>query len=443
MMFGTRRYDSWGRFPKAPAKQVIPLQRQAQDSLLANVENTVLPFGYGRSYGDVCLNAGGTLLDVTPLNHFISFDTARGILRAEAGVSLAEILDVIVPQGWFLPVTPGTKFVSLGGAIANDVHGKNHHAAGTFGCHVTQLELLRSDGSRLRCAPDENADLFAATIGGMGLTGVILWAEITLKRIITPLVKMESLRFANMDEFFSISEASQDSYEYTVSWVDCTTTGQRLGRGRFTRGNFYDPPLGVQPKVLNIPSIPVPLDLPSWTMNRFTVRAFNELYYHIHQPKVRRGITHYNPFFYPLDTLTDWYRIYGRAGFLQYQFVLDHYEHGIEPVKEIFRRIAASGQGTFLVVFKTFGDRPSPGMMSFPRRGVTLALDFANRGSSTLRLLDDLDSIVFSAEGALYPGKDARMSPEAFRRSFPQWQHFAQYIDPKFSSSFWRRVTDC
>jgi FAD/FMN-containing dehydrogenase len=403
------------------------------------IEGTVLPFGYGRSYGDSCLNNGGTLLDTTGLNQFIAFDAENGIIRCEAGVMLADILDVIVPRGWFLPVTPGTKYVSVAGAIANDVHGKNHHVAGTFGCHVTQFELLRSDGSRRICSPTENPDFFRATIGGLGLTGVILWAEFRLKKIPTPLIAQENIRFGSLDEFFDISAESEErGFEYTVSWVDCTAEGKDLGRGHFTRGNFYDPPLGVSKLPKPLPPIPVPIDAPTFLINTLTVKAFNNLYYHRQPWRMTHRIVHYNSFFYPLDTLTDWYRGYGKAGFLQYQFVMPY--HDIEPIREVFRRIAHSGQGSPLVVFKIFGDIRSPGILSFPRPGVTLALDFAFRGDKTLHLLDELDQIVMGCGGALYPAKDARMSPQAFRASYPNWEEFMDYVDPKFSSSFWRRV---
>lgn len=440
---GTKRYTSWGRYPQVDHQKVKPIFWRDDLPDLAQIEGTVLPFAYGRSYGDSCLNADGTLLDITGLRQFMAFDREKGLLRCEAGVLLSEILDLIVPKGWFLPVTPGTKFISVAGAIANDVHGKNHQVAGTFGCHVTCFELLRSDGSHLICSPTQNEDYFRATIGGLGLTGVILWAEFRLKKIPTPLIQMENIRFDSLEEFFDLSEESdQLGYEYTVSWVDCTAQGNKLGRGHFTRGNFYDPPLGMDKLPKALPSLPVPFDLPTFLMNSLTVKAFNTLYYNRQPTKTARGIVHYNSFFYPLDALTDWYRVYGKSGFLQYQFVMPyHKEDGYEPIKEIFRRIARSGQGSPLVVFKTFGTIKSPGMLSFPRPGVTLALDFAFRGERTLKLLDELDEIVFANGGALYPAKDARMSPARFQASFPNWGAFAEYVDPKFSSSFWRRVT--
>lgn len=440
MSFGTKRYSSWGRYPKKEPRRIAHYRWRHEAPNFEDFEPHVLPFAYGRSYGDSCLNEDGVLLDVTGLNQFIAFDPENGVICCEAGVSIVDVLDVIMPAGWFLPVSPGTRFVSVGGAIANDVHGKNHHRDGTFGCHVTRLELLRSTGERLVCSPSENTELYQATIGGLGLTGIITWAEFKLKPITTPYVQMESIRFANLDEFFEITAESVEDYVYTVSWVDCLATGKNLGRGLFSRGNFYDPPLGVQQQPSALPSIPFPVDLPGRVVNQYTVKAFNELYYRKQLMKHQHVIAHYKPFFYPLDAITDWYRGYGKSGFVQYQFVVP-FKNGYEHVREIFKRIARSGQGSPLVVFKTFGTRPSPGMLSFPREGVTLALDFAFRGEKTLKLLEELDQIVFENNGALYPAKDSRMSGEGFRASFPNWETFANHIDPKFSSSFWRRVT--
>lgn len=436
----TKRYQSWGRYPKPEHRAVEKLYWRGQDFDFGGLETTILPFGYGRSYGDSCLNNDGVLLDVTELRQLIAFDAEQGILRCEAGLSFAEILDFIVPRGWFLPATPGTKFVSVGGAIANDVHGKGHHIDGTFGCHVTQFELLRSSGERLICSPTENADLFRATIGGLGLTGVILWVEFKLKPILSPLIDQERIKFRNLDEFFEIAADSKTT-EYTVGWIDCLSQGDSFARGIFTRGNHYDPPLGAEPDVEAKPMVSMPIDLPSGLINTFTVKAFNEVYYHAQIPKLVRAVVPFDPFFYPLDVINNWNRGYGKRGFFQYQCVVP-YEDSIEPISEIIRRIGASGQGSPLVVIKTFGDRPSPGMLSFPRPGVTLALDFANRGQITLDLFEELDTVVRANGGAIYPAKDARMSFETFEASFPQWREFEPFIDPKFSSSFWRRIMD-
>lgn len=434
-----KQYNSWGRYPASKPKRVDHVDWRHNLPDLNGYEASVLPFGHGRSYGDSCLNNDGVLLDTTGLSRFIAFDRENGVLRCEAGVSVKEILDLIVPAGWFVPVSPGTKYVTVGGAIANDVHGKNHHTAGTFGCHVTQFELLRSDGERLLCSPDENREMFRATIGGLGLTGVILWAEFTLKRIATAYVETEAIQFSSIEDFFRLSEESHE-IDYTVSWLDCTATGGQFGRGVFERGDFYDPPLGMASEPPKLPSIPVPFDLPEFVINPLTIRAFNLLYFHKQIVPYKRGVKHYNPFFYPLDVALDWYKVYGRRGFLQYQFVLP-YDEGYEPIKEVFQRIVRSGQASPLIVFKTFGDVQSPGMLSFPRPGVTLAIDFPMRGAGTLRLLDNMDAFVMEHGGAFYPAKDARMSPAAFRHSYPNWETFAKYIDPQFSSSFWRRVT--
>jgi len=436
----TREVQSWGRYPRVKHTQVTPIYWRSELPDLASSEQPVLPHAYGRSYGDSCLNENGVALDVSHLNRFISFDEQTGLLCCEAGVSLADILEVMVPRGWFLPVTPGTKFVSVGGAIANDIHGKNHHAAGTFGCHVTRLRLLRSDGQRPICSPDENPELFQATIGGLGLTGLILWAEFRLKRIVNPYIDADHIRFTSLDEFFEISAESDKDFEYTVSWVDLLVGGEALCRGIFTRGNHnQSPELAGKHLPKRLP-LAVPFNLPQFVLNTLTVKGFNELYYHKQLPRRVHKIESYDPFFYPLDSIHDWYRMYGKRGFLQYQFVVP-FEGGREAMREIIGRIRQSGAGSFLTVLKEFGTIKSPGMLSFPRPGLTLALDFAYAGEKTLRLLNELDAIVRQYDGSVYPAKDARMSAESFQQFYPRWREFARYIDPQFSSSFWRRVS--
>lgn len=432
--------QSWGRYPRVRHNDVLSVYWPGDLPDLEHLEGSVLPYAYGRSYGDSCLNEAGISLDVSHLNRFISFDEETGLLCCEAGVSLAEILTVMVPRGWFLPVTPGTKFVSVGGAIANDIHGKNHHAAGTFGCHVTRLLLLRSDGEQLLCSPSEHADFFQATIGGLGLTGVILWAEFKLKRIVNPYIDTDHIRFTSLQEFFDLSTESDKDFEYTVSWVDLLVGGEALCRGIFTRGNHnQDPLLARKPLKKRLP-LAVPFNLPQFVLNSLTVKSFNELYYHVQIPKRVHKVTSYDPFFYPLDGIYEWNRMYGKRGFLQYQFIVP-FAGGHESMREIIGRIRQSGAGSFLTVLKEFGTRQSPGMLSFPRPGLTLALDFAYAGKKTLRLLEELDAIVRHYDGAVYPAKDARMSAESFQQFYPRWQEFARYIDPHFSSSFWRRVS--
>jgi len=434
-----KRYESWGRYPSVKHSQAVTIKPGARTLPFEDFKQSVLAFAQGRSYGDTCLNENGILLDTSLLTGITSFDKTSGILRCEAGTTLAHILPLIVPRGWFLPVTPGTKHVSVGGAIAHDVHGKNHHCAGTFGCYVKQFELLRSSGERLLCSPSENADLYRATIAGMGLTGIILWAEFQLKPINGPFIEVERLPFANLEEFLTLSNASDQDHEYTVAWFDGVSAGQRLGRGILTRGNHADTDAPSPGKLKRASFMRVPFNAPSFLLNRITVGAFNSLYYKMQSRAAAKNLILYEPFFYPLDVVSDWNRIYGRRGFLQYQCVLPYAADG--AVEEIFRRIARSRLAPFLAVLKTFGGMVSPGMLSFPRPGITLAMDFPYLGEDTLKLFDELDDITCGAHGAVYPAKDARMSAKSFQTYFPQWKEFASFIDPQFSSSFWRRVT--
>lgn len=428
---------SWGRYP-VTSETVIPLaDRHAP---LPSLDRAALPLGNARSYGDSCLNDGGILLATRGLDHFIAFDPGSGVLTCEAGVLLAEILDLVVPQGWFVPVTPGTRYVTVGGAIANDVHGKNHHRAGAFGHHVLAFELLRTDGVRMACSASENTEWFDATIGGLGLTGVVTWATVQLRRIPGPWMATESHRFANLDGFFRLSRESDRDYEYTVAWIDCAAKGKALGRGLFSRGNHapahpdHRPPAPT--RRLAMPVVP-----PASLVNSASLRVFNQLYYHRQRKPVVHATAHYAPFFYPLDGIAHWNRMYGPRGFLQYQCVVPP-DAAEAAMAELVRTIAAGGGGSFLAVLKQFGDQPSRGMLSFPRPGTTLALDFPNGGASTFALLDRLDAIVDDAGGAVYPAKDARMQGARFRRYFPRWEAFSRFIDPGMSSSFWRRVME-
>lgn len=431
-----KRYESWGRYPKVRDQKVLAITSPTSPLSLPEDGRSVLPFGLGRSYGDSCLNDNNAVIDTTALSNLVSFDPFTGILRAESGVSLATILEVFVPKGWFLPVTPGTKFVTLGGAVANDIHGKNHHRAGTFGCHVTKFELLRSTGERLVCSPTENPLMFQATIGGMGLTGLLTWVEVKLTKIQSPYLDTRTIKFRNLDEFVDISRESDPIYDYSVSWVDCTSEGANLGRGLFMAGNFSE---RTKTKKRSNRSIPFPCQAPSWLLNSFFMQSFNTLYYNKQLSLTVDALTHYEPFFYPLDAILNWNRMYGKRGFFQYQFVVP-FDHKGDTIKEIFRRITRSKRASFLAVIKTFGDVPSPGMLSFPRKGITLALDFPNDGAPTRALMDELDTIVFGAGGSLYPAKDARMSHEGFLASHPRLAEFEPHRDPRFSSSFWRRV---
>lgn len=429
---------SWGRVVRRPQYVARPRYRDELPGLLDDATRTSrLACGLRRSYGDSCLDSAGALIDMSGLDRFIVFDAEKGILRAEAGVSFSEILRLVVPEGWFPPVTAGTRFVTLGGAVCNDVHGKNHHGSGSIGRHIRALGLLRGNGERLTVSPQSNEALFAATIGGLGLTGVIEWAELQLTKIGSAYLYVETVPYESLGEFWMLAEESADRFEHTVAWIDCASGGAKAGRGIFSRANWaadgaYDVHSDKTWKS-------VPIDAPGFVLNRFTVGAFNSLYYRLKSRKAGMSRQHYAPFFYPLDAVLHWNRLYGRRGMLQYQCVVPR-ESDRAAIPALLRVIAASGQASFLAVLKTFGNLPSLGLLSFPRAGSTLALDFPNRGDKTSSLMARLDAIVKEAGGALYPAKDGRVTKELFRLSFPRWEQFVEQKDPAMNSDFWRRV---
>lgn len=432
---------SWGRVVEAVHSVGRPDMPGAVPAFLAASMadgGTGLAFGLGRSYGDSNLNAGGHLIDMTRLDRLIRFDREAGILHAEAGASLNDILHVIVPAGYFLPTTPGTRYVTVGGAIANNVHGKNHHSAGSFGRHVHSLTLARSDGSVRRIGPDTEPDLFAATVGGLGLTGIILDAEIALVPIRSAYIDQTIEPVRHVRHFLELAEVRARTHEHTVAWIDCTARGQRLGQGVFTSGNWaYSG--GLDPhRASGGPALP--FDAPSLALNALSLRGFNLAYRQRQLTKQRSARVHYAGFFHPLDTIGQWNRLYGPRGFYQYQSVVP-FAAAEEATTAMLARIAASGEGSFLAVLKTFGALASPGRLSFPAPGVTLALDFANRGAKTLALLADLDAIVREAGGRLYPAKDGRMPAAMFQAGYPDWEKVEALRDPAINSDFWRRVT--
>lgn len=429
-----RDYESWGKYFHFDHYVKFPAWTSEVLQAIQDTKGSVLPYGKGRSYGDSCLNHGETLIDTKMLNRFISFNKETGVLRCEAGVTLEQILNLILPYGWFLPVSPGTKFVTIAGAIANDVHGKNHHVKGTIGRHISWMSLLTSDGKIHYLTPE--MELFQATVAGMGLTGFILEAEIRLIKEIG-WFDTENIKFGGLDEFFQISDESDQKFEYSMAWVDCISSGKNLGRGIFMRGNHsLDNSLPLKPVGQKLI---VPFNFPEFALSQPTITIFNHLYFHKQVSKILKDTVHYEPFFYPLDMIHDWNKIYGRRGFFQYQFVVPYNEK--LALRDIFSRIARSGMGSFLAVFKKFGNVPSPGLLSFPEPGYTLALDFANAGSKTEKLFSSLDRIIEEAGGRLYPAKDSKMSANQFMSYYPKFEQFKKWIDPKFSSSFLRRVT--
>jgi len=431
-----QNFRSWGCYPRLHSR-VVPLHWTTDFPLSVPPPTSMLPVGMGRSYGDSCLLDRGTLLHTPGMARLLGFDSATGVLRCEAGTSLADILAFSVPRGWFLPVTPGTKFVTVGGAIANDVHGKNHHGAGTFGRHVPRFELTRSDGTRFFCSQTDNPEWYCSTIGGLGLTGLITWADIQLHPIVSRKMDYTGTKFNGIDEFLAMSQASTD-VDYTVAWIDCVSRGSNFARGIFMQSKHSSDPERLIPSPS--PRLSVPVDMPAALLNRYTVSAFNTLYYHKQIGRVKHDLVDYEAFFYPLDKILHWNRIYGRRGLLQFQCVLP-LSDGQRGITKILRAITSTGLASFLAVIKVFGDIPSPGMMSFPRPGITLALDFPVRSTVSFSLLDLLAEITMDHGGSIYPAKDAHMTPRQFQAFFPQWRHFARFIDPAFSSAFWQRVT--
>lgn len=426
--------SSWGRLRRAPHHVSRPAFID-QVSVAADGDTASLCYGLGRSYGDVCLNEGGRLVVTDLLDRFISFDQASGLVRAEAGMTLDRLLRVAVPKGWFLPVTPGTKFVTLGGAVANDVHGKNHEREGTFGCHVRALGLARSSGEILTLSQNENSELFAATIGGLGLTGIVVWVELQLVPITSAFIEMETLPVNDLASFFRVAEESRD-WPSTVAWVDCMAKGAAIGRGLFMRGR---PSVNGDLVVHAPPRIGVPFDMPGGLLNAHTVGWFNEVYRR--RPfAVGTRTVHYDTFYYPLDGIAEWNRCYGRRGFFQHQSVVPMTK-AYDAIRALLELAAKFEQGSFLIVLKLFGEKASPGLLSFPMAGATLALDFPNKGESTRNLLAVMTEVVMNAGGRLYPAKDATMSPDAFQAGYPAWRMLEQHRDPAMLSDFWRRVT--
>lgn len=424
---------SWGRLSREGHRVVGLHDRQRVGEVMRGSALPGIVFGNGRSYGDVCLNPGGTLWTTRGLDRFIAFDIEAGVIECEAGVLLKEIIDVALPRGWFPPVVPGTQFVTVGGAIANDVHGKAHHVAGSFGDHVLAFELLRTDGSVLQCSRDGNRDWFAATVGGLGLTGVITRARLRLRRVQGPWLDAETIPFESLERFFELSSAAGHRFEYTVAWIDCARGGS--GRGVFFQGNHSARPDAAPARRARTFPITPPVSL----VNKVSLRVFNRLYYTLQKARQGCGEQHYVPFFFPLDNLLEWNRIYGPRGFYQYQSVVPP-PAALDATRSMLREIAASGLGSFLAVLKTFGDRPAPGMLSFPMAGTTLALDFPNNGERTLKLFDRLNAIVREAGGRLYPAKDACMPRDMFERGYPLLSEFLRFRDPGISSAMSRRL---
>lgn len=420
-----RSIANWGNYPVVESDEHF-FTFDEQLRTLMKETSEFIPRGNGRCYGDASL--GKSTITTIKYDKVLSFDTQLGIFECQSGLTLDQVLEVIVPRGWFLPVTPGTKFITVGGAVSSDVHGKNHHVDGCFGSHVIEMDVLLADGTLITCSPNAHTDLFEATCGGMGLTGLITRIKFRLKKIETSYIRQKQIKAANLEEIIRLFDENQH-YTYSVAWIDCLTTGKNFGRSILILGehallNDLKPrqktsPLQLPPKK----QVPFPLNLPSWVLNSFTVKLFNALYYAKNMKREQDAVVSYEPFFYPLDAILHWNRGYGRKGFVQYQFVLPL--DAKDGLVEILHRISNKGLGSFLAVLKVFGRQDS--LISFPKEGFTLALDFPVR-DSLFGFLDELDEVVLKYGGRIYMSKDARMKPSVLQAGYPRLDEFKAIV---------------
>lgn len=431
-----KKIANWGNYPVIESDDVSFSWKEDLPGLLEN-KNNIIPRGNGRCYGDASLAIN--TIDCTKLNKVLSFDTEKGILDCESGLTLDKILDIIVPKGWFLPVTPGTKFITIGGGVASDVHGKNHHVDGAISRHVLDMDIYTGSKGLITCSRDQYPDLFEATCGGMGLTGVITRVRFRLKKIETAFITQKQIKARNLSDVLNLFD-EYAHYTYSVAWIDCLKKGKGFGRSILILGEHTKPEElnGKQKeKALALPrkkQLTFPFNLPSFALNALTVKMFNFLYYHKNTRREINNIVSYEPFFYPLDAILHWNRGYGKKGFIQYQFVLPVERR--DGLERILNEISRRGLGSFLAVLKVFGEQDD--LISFPKKGYTLALDFPVR-KGLFEFLDELDKIVLECGGRLYLSKDARMKPETLRKGYDRFNDFVQIIrnyDPeqKFSS---------
>ncbi len=423
--------SGWGRLPVAACRLLVPGTAAAVIAE-AKGETSLIARGNGRAYGDAALNRAATL-STLKLDRLLAFDPISGVLTAEAGLLLSDLLALFAPRGWFPPVTPGTRFVTLGGMLAADVHGKNHHRDGSFGEHVLGFELLCGDGERRRCSPRENPELFHATIGGMGLTGIVMNLTLRLRRIESSWMVQETLRCRDLDEALA-GFAASESWTYSVAWIDCLARGRDRGRAVLYRGEHAGRDATLEGQAVPAapprrkPTLRVPVDLPGWVLNGTAMAAFNALYYQRARPG--GAFIDIETFFYPLDAITAWNRIYGRRGFLQYQCVVP-LEGGRDALLALLEITSRARAGSFLAVLKQFGARGS-GLLSFPMPGYTLALDFPAT-AEIFALLQQLDLVVAACGGRLYLAKDARMGADLMRDSYSNLDRFrdvCREVDP-------------
>jgi FAD/FMN-containing dehydrogenase len=431
-----KQIANWGNYPALKSNEVqFSTVSELQQIIKSN--STLIARGNGRCYGDASL--AGVTVSTLKFDKILFFDRQNGIIQCQSGIVLDQLLEVIVPDGWFLPVTPGTKFVTVGGLVASDVHGKNHHVDGSFSRHILDMEVMMADGESVVCSKEKNSDLFEATCGGMGLTGVIVSVKFQLKKIETSYIHQTTIRADNLAELLNLFEENKH-FTYSVAWIDCLKKGKDFGRSILMLGEHAtveqlndkqkQDPLKLPKKT----AIAFPFYMPSWLLNNFTMRLFNFFIYHKNFKKKRVTNVLYEPFFYPLDAILHWNRGYGKKGFVQYQFVIPlENKNGLVA---ILNKIAQKGWGSFLAVLKVFGEQRD--LISFPMEGYTLALDFPVR-DNLFEFLEELDKIVLEYNGRIYLSKDARMKSDTFWNGYSNAKKFASVIEKydaekKFSS---------
>lgn len=447
MKFEEIELSGFGKYPKAKCKVTRPPGIFDINELLKN--NTVIPRGLGRSYGDASLNDIGVVSESLLMNRFISFDEETGVLRCEAGVTYKDLLDTFVIRGWFPAVTPGTKYVTMGGAIASDVHGKNHHNVGSFSSYVISFKILLASGEILDCSRSEHSDLFWATVGGMGLTGFILEAEIQMKKITSPYLTNRSIKLKNMDELFDKLEEFDKDYHYSVAWMDIVASGSKYGRNVLLLGNHEEG--SALPDKLKLRSakkyiekkISVPFEVPFTTLNKVSITLFNSAFYMAAKNKIE--FVHYDKYFYPLDFILNWNHIYSKSGLIQYQLNVPE-DKGKEAIDKVLKKVVAFGGGSFLAVLKKMGDQD--GILSFPFKGYTLSMDFPVK-KGVIAMCKELDRIVLEYGGRNYLTKDSIMDEKTFKQMYiglwEKWMVTKTKYDPenKFTSNMARRLGLC
>jgi decaprenylphospho-beta-D-ribofuranose 2-oxidase len=441
----TMELSGWGRYPRGQASVICPEQIS---EAVPPTEGRTIARGQGRSYGDAALSAGGIVMLTERLSRFLSFDEKKGLLTAQAGTTLAEVIKEFLPRGWFPAVVPGTKAVSLGGCVAADIHGKNHHRDGAFGAHLKEIEMVLADHSRLRCSAETESQLFWATVGGMGLTGIITEVALQLVPVASSYLVVQHHQARDLDQSFEmLADRAWDDH-YTVVWVDCLAKAGQLGRGVLMRGHHASledlpPRLRERPFARLRSPYNVGFDFPSWVLNAAGIRVFNELYYRLQSRRTQSFIADHDSFFFPLDRVGDWNRMYGKRGFVQYQCVLPT-AVAHTGMRSVLEALAASSQSSFLSVLKRFGPAGA-GLLSFPIEGYTLSLDLPVGDPDLFPFLDRLDDIVLKHGGRVYLAKDARLKPETFREMYPrldEWLAVKRKVDPenRFSSDLARRL---